>query len=327
MYIEEGYTIKHDFWRYILGWFLIFMGWQLVGMIPLMVAIISKVEGLADLPTDITEMSDLLGSNTFLFLMLLAFAIAMATTFLTAKLLHGQGIVSLTTSRKKIDWRRIRYSFGLWAGVSIVLTLIDVFLSPEDYILNFELMHFLILAVIAVTLIPFQTSFEEYFLRGYSMQGIGLLAKNRWVPLLITSVIFGLLHLANPEVGKLGYGIMIYYIGTGLFLGVLTLMDEGLELALGFHAANNLTGALLLTSDWSAFQTHSIYKDISDPVLGWDVLAPVLIVYPILLFIFAKKYGWSDWKGRLTGSLTPPETIAPLEMANPNLNNETNDLS
>jgi hypothetical protein len=42
-------------------------------------------------------------------------------------------------------------------------------------------------------------------------------------------------------------------------------MDEGMELALGFHAANNLVGALLVTSDWSAFQTHSIFKDISEP--------------------------------------------------------------
>ena len=37
-------------------------------------------------------------------------------------------------------------------------------------------------------------------------------------------------------------------------------MDEGLELALGFHAANNLCGALLLTADWTAFQTNSILK-------------------------------------------------------------------
>lgn len=308
MYIEEAYKGKYDFWRYILGWVLIFIGWQLLGMIPLMIAIILKVDNLADLPKDITEMSDLLGSNTFLFLMLIAFAVALVATFITSRLIHGQRIVSLTTSREKIDWKRIGYSFGIWSGVSIALTLLDVFLSPEDYVLNFELMPFLILTAIAVTLIPFQTSFEEFFLRGYSMQGIGILAKNRWVPLLVTSVVFGLLHLANPEVEKLGYGIMIYYIGTGLFLGILTLMDDGLELALGFHAANNLTGALLLTSDWSAFQTHSIYKDISEPVLGWDVMVPVLVIYPVLLFIFAKKYGWHDWKGKLTGKLIPPIT-------------------
>ena len=37
-------------------------------------------------------------------------------------------------------------------------------------------------------------------------------------------------------------------------------MDEGLELALGFHAANNLIAVLLLTADWTAFQTHSILR-------------------------------------------------------------------
>ena len=67
------------------------------------------------------------------------------------------------------------------------------------------------------------------------MQGLGIMAKNRWVPLVVTSVLFGAMHFFNPEVDKLGYGIMVYYMGTGFFLGIMTLMDEGLELALGFH--------------------------------------------------------------------------------------------
>jgi hypothetical protein len=32
-----------------------------------------------------------------------------------------------------------------------------------------------------------------------------------------------------------------------------------MELALGFHAANNLVGALLITSIGLLFQTHSIF--------------------------------------------------------------------
>jgi hypothetical protein len=62
-----------------------------------------------------------------------------------------------------------------------------------------------------------------------------------------------------------------------------------MELALGFHAANNLVGALLVTSDWSAFQTHSIFKDVSEPQAGFDVILPVMIIYPILLFIFNRN--------------------------------------
>lgn len=141
------------------------------------------------------------------------------------------------------------------------------------------------------------------------MQGLGVLSKTRWVPLLFTSLIFGGLHILNPEVDKLGYVIMFYYVGTGLFLGIITLMDDGMELALGFHAGNNLVAALLVTADWTVFQTNSIFKDVSDPTAGFDVLAPVFVVYPIFLFVMARRYGWNNWTERLLGRVSqPPET-------------------
>ena len=91
------------------------------------------------------------------------------------------------------------------------------------------------------------------------MQGIGVIVKNKWVPLIVTSVVFGSLHFANPEVDKLGPVIMVYYIGTGLFLGIMTLMDEGMELSLGFHAANNLFTALLVTGEVTDIQIFNTY--------------------------------------------------------------------
>jgi hypothetical protein len=85
-------------------------------------------------------------------------------------------------------------------------------------------------------------------------------------------------------------------------------MDDGLELALGFHAANNLFTALLVTADWTAFQTHSILKDLSDPSeMGFaEIFVPVFMVFPILLFILAKKYKWNNWKDRLLGKVEEP---------------------
>ena len=168
------------------------------------------------------------------------------------------------------------------------------------------------LLLISIIFIPIQTSFEEYFTRGYLMQSIGIASKNKWLPFVVSSSLFGLLHILNPEVDKLGYGILIYYIGTGFFLGILTLMDEGLELPLGFHAANNFFTALLVTADWTAFRTHSIYRDVSEPVIGWDVLIPVFVIYPILLFIFSKKYGWKNWKEKLFGRVLSREEYMAL---------------
>jgi hypothetical protein len=107
---------------------------------------------------------------------------------------------------------------------------------------------------------------------------------------------------------------MFYYIGTGFLLGIMTLMDNGMELALGFHAGNNLITAVLVTADWTAFQTNSILKDISEPSAGWDILIPVMVVYPLFLFIMAKKYGWKDWGNRLFGKVEKSEMLKPSEL-------------
>jgi len=219
------------------------------------------------------------------------------------KFVHQQSIRSLTTSRKKVDWKRILFSFTIWGLFSVISTLLIYYTEPENFVLNFNPSKFFVFLILAIVLIPLQTSFEEYLFRGYLMQGIGVVTKSKLAPLIITSVMFGLMHIANPEVGKLGYIIMVYYIGTGFFLGIITLMDEGMELALGFHAANNLVGALLVTADWTAFQTHSIFKDVSEPSTNYDVLFPVLVIFPILLFIFGRKYKWTDWKEKLSGTV------------------------
>lgn len=309
-YIQQAYKGLYDLWRYILGVVIVFIAWQLIGMIPLVGVLLVKMAGDSSvgIPTDIPQMIDVLGSNLFLLLMLLSFVFGLIGVFVTSKTLHKQSITSLTTARKKIDWKRFWFIFILWGIVSSGFVFLDYYMSPDDYQLNFKLEPFLILAVIAILLIPLQTSFEEYFFRGYLMQGFGVIFKNKWLPLLITSVGFGLMHIANPEVDKLGPVIMVYYIGTGLFLGIMTLMDDGLELALGFHAANNLFTALLVTADWTAFQTDSILKDLSDPTeMGvMEIFVPVFVVFPILLFILSKKYNWTNWKDKLFGEVVEP---------------------
>ena len=241
--------------------------------------------------------------NTTLFLILLSFVFAFFAIKLVVRNFHKQTLLAVTTSREKVDWKRVFFSFGIWSVFTVVSTLIMYYSSPESFVVNFKPIPFLILAIIGILLIPIQTSTEEYVFRGYLMQGFALLAKNKWFPLVMTSVIFGGMHIANPEVEKMGYIILVYYIGTGFFLGIITLMDEGMELALGFHAANNLVGALLITSDWSAFQTHSILKDNSLPSVGFEILVPIFIIFPILLFIFSKKYNWTNWQDKLTGKI------------------------
>jgi len=307
MFLEQGIKPENKFWKYLIGSVCIIVA-SFIGQIPFSVAVLYKTYNSKNFPTDNDAALKIFEPNLTLFLVMISFVFAFAGIFFVVKHLHNQTILSVTTSRNKIDWGRVAFSFILWAIFSILSFLVLYLKSPENFVWNFKLIPFLILLVLGSVLIPIQTSTEEYIFRGYLMQGFANLSKNRWFPLLMTSLIFGSLHVFNPEVLKMGYVIMIYYIGTGLFLGVLTLMDEGMELSLGFHAANNLIGALLVTSDWSVFQTHSIFKDMSEPSAGFDVILPIVVVYPILLLIFSKKYGWKNWKEKLTGNIDTVES-------------------
>lgn len=302
MFLEQGIKPENVFWKYLIGSVFIITA-SFIGQIPFTLAVYFGYKGKDAFPTDSDAALKMFEPNLTLFLVMISFAFALAGVWFVVKYLHHQTLLSVTTSRKKTDWNRILFSFLLWSFFSILSFLFVYFKSPENFVWNFKLVPFLILVVIGSILIPIQTSTEEYVFRGYLMQGFANLAQNKWFPLMMTSLIFGSMHWFNPEVTKMGNIIMIYYIGTGLFLGVITLMDEGMELALGFHAANNLIGALLVTSDWSVFQTNSIFKDMSEPSAGFDVILPVVVVYPILLFIFSKKYNWTNWKERLTGKI------------------------
>ena len=254
---------------------------------------------------DVADQMSILEPNLNLFLMLLGFCGMLLTVIICNKYVNGNSFLSLTTSRSKIDFNRIFFSFGLWSTISVVMIILGYFLSPENYVLNFNLIPFLILSLIVLLLIPIQTSAEEYFFRGYLIQNLGIITRNRWFPLILSSLLFGIIHGQNPEIEKFGGVVFIFYIGSGLFAGIMTLMDEGMELALGWHAANNMTIALLVTADWTALQTHSILKDISNPdsLPLSEVLIPVLVFFPLVLYIFSKKYGWKDWSEKLLGKI------------------------
>ena len=303
MFIQNALKVKNNIWRYALGIFIIFIFTQ-IGSIPFIIAIFNKVglEGAANL--DPSKMMTILeNSNLTFFYTLLTFFVGFIGFLIVIKYLHNQSFLSITTSRKTIDYKRILTSFTAISVILVLNILFSFFTSSEEYILQFNLNDFLILLLIAVIFIPVQTSLEEYVFRGYLMQGLGVMFNNKWLPLILTSFSFGFLHFYNPEIMKLGSILLVHYVATGLFLGILTLMDDGMELALGFHAGNNLLIALIVTADWTVFQTTSIFKYIGEPNVINQSLFSLSIIYPILLFYFSRKYNWTNWKDKLTGKV------------------------
>ena len=282
---------------YLLGSFVVII-FNFIGQFPLTYYIIEYNQ--SDISSsDPLELLRKIESNMQLLLILIPFLFSFIGFWFIVKKLHNSSLVKIATIRKKIDFNRIIFSFVLWGILVIFMVLFDYFIYPDDYKWNFKLKEFLIMLPIAFLLIPIQTSLEEFIFRGYLMEGFASLLKNSLMPLIFTSLIFGLLHIYNPEVEKLGHSILIYYIGTGLFLGILSIMDQGIELSLGFHAANNLVTALLVTSTWTVFQTESILIDVSEPNLFNEIVFSLLILYPLFLIVMSKKYDWKNWKEKI----------------------------
>ncbi len=304
-FLKQADTGKNEWWRYILTLMLMFFGWQFIGIVPMIVTAWFHTGNLSDFLEAAKSTFTNIGINSNLYLTVVIASFAFGLLFLTWGIIyiHQKKLISVLTSRKKIDWHRILFAFLLWFSISLLVVCIDYYAHPEDFVFNFKPLPFFTLLVVSFLFLPLQTSFEEVLFRGYLMQGFALIFKNALMPLILTSIVFGLLHFFNPEVGKLGPIIMVFYIGTGFLFGITTLMDEGTEIALGLHAANNIAAATLVSLEWTVFQTEALLIDTSEPSIGYEMALPVFVIYPVVLFIFSKKYQWKGWQQKLTGHI------------------------
>ena len=272
----------------------------LVFFISQVIALVAALAGASNFndSSDLFAIVDAMGSNNFLAIQLLPFLCALLTLLLCLKFIHKRPILSVFTSRQYIDWKRFIISASIWMAImGLSLFFAVQFSDTVEWHFNSE--AFVPLLLISLILVPIQTTCEEVLFRGYLLQLFGSSFNRAWLSVLSTSILFGLIHAGNPEIDYLGYIALVYYMLTGVFLAVLAVMDDGLELSMGFHAANNIFGALILTNDWQAFQTDALFIDHAKPNFGIEMVISLVVIQPLLLLLYARIFKWSDWKTKL----------------------------
>lgn len=243
---------------YFLGSFISLLIGQFVGAIPLVAVLVLK--GRLDMVA-LTDPAALGVSNNFFFaLMMFPFICSMVLLLLFVKLVHKRPARTLVTPRPRIDWGKFLIGFGLWIVLLSVIEGTNYILNPDNYIMQFQPGKFFVLLLLSVPLLLIQTAYEEVLFRGYLMQWLGKYSPFRIVPVLITGVAFGLMHMMNPEMGEFGWTVMIDYIAIGLALGIVTILSDSLELAMGLHFANNLFLSLFVTFDASVLKTDAVFR-------------------------------------------------------------------
>ena len=204
-------------------------------------------------------------------------------------------ILSVFTTRNRFDWGRVFLSFFLVFIILLITTGIQIYFS-EDIIWNLEWVRFIPLVIISIVMIPFQTTLEELLFRGYLMQGLKTKLGSNMIAVLLSGCCFGLMHIGNPEIEVIGYHVLSYYIIIGIFLGFLAVFDNGLELSIGFHAANNIFAALIVSNDWQVFQTDALFLDYSTPEFSLNMLLLSIAFLLVLVFVFKRIYRWEPLK-------------------------------
>jgi uncharacterized protein len=273
-FIDLAKLGKNNWWRYVLGVVLI------LGT-PVALAIIANmlyarigyhIFGLNDVIIAFVEAG---GFEACLIIGIL----------LAVKIIHLRPFLTLITPHEFIDWKKFAKSFGLFFGLVALVTLVDYLLNPSTYEYRLKPEQFLVFALVALILTPIQTTAEELLFRGYLLQAVALVTRNRAALVLASGVLFMLPHLANPEMIAGFWPMAFYYFLVGGILTIITLRSNSLEMAMGIHAAINLFAVLIVNYANSAMETESIfYCTELDPIFTVVSFGVIGVVFYVVMF-------------------------------------------
>lgn len=307
-HLERALDGQNQFWKYLVMVIAVLIGAQLVGAIPLGVVIayngLSK--GARFDPNNITDFSAYGISSTLgLALLVIPFMLSLIAMALLLNPLHKRSLAETINGTRNVRWSRALFAAGVWFSLMVIYLLIAYCTDPGNFQFRFNLSSFIPLVMVSVLLIPFQSGFEEVLFRGYLAQGFAAWTRNRWVVIIVPSALFALMHMANPEVKEFGFWLaMPQYLLLGLVLGLVSTLDDGIETAIGAHAANNVFASIFVTYKSSVLQTGAVFNQLQvDPVKEtWATLAICVAFVAIL----ARKYKWSF--STLNGKVQTPIT-------------------
>lgn len=191
---------------------------------------------------------------------------------------------------KKIRWNNFLKGILIW-GFIVFIQMIPYMLYPNYFILNPNT-NILFIIICALLFIPAQSISEEITFRGYLNQGLGLKFKNPIFIILISSLIFGLLHDIPSSIDSLFNFLSTFSFG--IILTLIVLIENGLETAMGMHIINNIF-AISLISDVGATAPISLFiqtQEIPHNIIGsLDQTMEIILhlIFLIILIIYKRK--------------------------------------
>jgi uncharacterized protein len=279
---------KNDWWRYLIGILLTLSFYLILGSIAVVVFAFIELkipmDGSMSAETMTAKMTGLMKTPSIggYLSVNLPFPITLVGLFVTTVAIHRRKFSSLIRANSAIQWRRMLLGALVWNLILWGFAGVGYLLNPSNFVWSYSSLWWIMLPI-ALVFTPIQTSCEELFFRGYLMQGMALLIRNPIALTIINGILFMVPHLGNPEMQRGGLMALIYF-AMGAGMAAITILDNGLELAIGIHAANNLQVLFFSPKD-SALPFPSLWR-MQTPDAPIAELAYTLVAYGLFYYVF-----------------------------------------
>lgn len=303
--VNEG---ENNLWRYFITIILSFILSNIIAGFLLGFGIIlySISTGNMDINVIMDFIENYDSNLIFLFIMVfVTILFSMIFLFISLKFIHKRDFMSLFNVSKKYDeftgktinwfnrirWNRILKGILVWLAFLLLLDFISYIIEPTSYSINFNIDNFYLIIFLFLLAIPIQVTFEELFFRGYLNQGLSLKIKSPLIIILISSSVFSLGHIANGGMEPI---FMIQNLVISLIIGIIfsvaTLVDNGIELAIGAHFINNFYAFLIHSAEGSLGNFETIIQTTEgDPAMSLVFSTIAILIFGLILFIYKKE--------------------------------------
>lgn len=221
----------------------------------------------------------------------LGLASLIPVTLLLVRYLHGRPVTYLPSVQPGMRWRYLAL-----AGVVALVVLNGVtWLAQIGSSIHWSVPGDAALWVVLIVLTsPFQAAAEEFFFRGYLMQGLGALVPNQWFGVVGSALVFAIFH------GTQNVPLFVDRFGFGLLAGALVVLTGGLEAGIAAHVVNNLFAFGYAVFQGGVAGARTV-TTLSWAGAGWDLLG----------FALFGAGAWAVGRGLKVATRTPGAAASP----------------
>ncbi|MEN8905467.1 MAG: type II CAAX endopeptidase family protein [Clostridiales bacterium] len=206
-------------------------------------------------------------------------------------LFEGKKIKEIGLTKFKYGYKNfiLGFTMGSFAIVSIVTCLMitnSISIKLSD--INLKLLISMIIEFMCFMLVGIS---EEIFFRGYCINVLKQ-TKNKYFIIIVSSIIFGLMHSMNPNVSFLA---VVNIVLAGFMFTLMYVKTDNLWLSIGYHISwnylqGNIFGFRVSGIDTKSILKTEVYKDsfINGGSFGLEggLITTIILVLAILFVLY-----------------------------------------